>query len=66
MAIDVYGDDEDEDDLLIEQIGRPEPFFSDRDEKSAPEAIHGEPDSSPEMPKEPLWGGHPPIPIEHL
>jgi hypothetical protein len=23
-------------------------------------------DSSPEMPKEPLWGGKPPIPIEHL
>ena len=23
-------------------------------------------DSPPEMPKENLWGGHPPIPIEHL
>ena len=23
-------------------------------------------DSPPEMPKEPLWGGKPPIPISHL
>jgi hypothetical protein len=23
-------------------------------------------DSPPEMPKENLWGGHPPIPIEHI
>jgi hypothetical protein len=23
-------------------------------------------DSPPEMPKEPMWGGKPPIPIEHL
>ena len=23
-------------------------------------------DSPPDMPKEPLWGGKPPIPIEHL
>jgi hypothetical protein len=66
MANDVYGDDEDEDDLLNEQLGRPEPFFADRDEKSLPEAIHGQPDAAPEMPKENLWEGHPPIPIEHL
>jgi hypothetical protein len=23
-------------------------------------------DSPPDMPKEPLWGGKPPVPIEHL
>jgi hypothetical protein len=23
-------------------------------------------DAPPDMPKEPLWGGKPPIPIEHL
>ena len=23
-------------------------------------------DSPPDMPKEPMWGGHPPVPIEHI
>lgn len=31
-----------------------------------PAKIHGEPDLSPEMAKENLWGGKPPVPIEHL
>jgi hypothetical protein len=43
--------DEDEDEPPCDPLEAPTQPFS---------------DSPPEMPKEPLWGGKPPIPISHL